>query len=78
MSFIQNDQWSERLQESFEELVGDWKDALQLANAYYGLYKSERNRVDALESQIRSLIQVHPLNKKDWSDLQARVEKHES
>ncbi len=77
MSFVQNDVWSENLHDHFQELIEEWAKSKQLTNAYYSLYKSERNREDALESQIRSLIEVHPLSKKEWSEIQAKVEKNE-
>ncbi len=57
-----------------EELVADWKDALQLTNAYYGLYKQQRARVDSYESQLRELVQVEPLSTKDWTLLRQATE----
>lgn len=56
-------------------LLTAYKDALQLANALYGMYRDQRDTTDSYASQIREAIKRKPLTEKDWRLLKEKVEK---
>ena len=56
------------------KLLKEWKDGLQLTNALYQLYKSQRERLDGIESIIMEHIEREPLTDKDWEVLRKKVE----
>ncbi len=60
----------------FEALLAEWADALRLTNALYGLYKQQRERVDAYQSRLTELIKTAPLTDKDWTNLRKRIEEN--
>ena len=59
------------------KLLTAYKDALQLANSLYAMYKDQRQRADAYESQVREAIATEPMTDKDWQQLRKKVEADE-
>jgi hypothetical protein len=57
-------------------LVDQWKQATILANAFYSMYKDQRQRADSFESQLREAVQGKPLQDADWKKLRDKVEKN--
>jgi hypothetical protein len=58
---------------ALEDVLQDWSDALRLTNALYSLYKQQRARTDAYESQLMEIIEPSKLTAKDWDSLKKKL-----